>query len=181
MKNLIKFLEIALALTNSSCAYISSMSASVSPETLNYQDALEDAKGGKSDFGLVKFDNYLKEYPNSPHKQGIKFAIIEYYLQINDYQDAILNLKQYIEEYPKDKSTVFAKALAYKAISEYGLNRELIEPIKEGFFSKSLFLIFSESKTKSYTSILGNTYKIVDYIDKIQFLKNNELFLEVSP
>lgn len=174
MKNKIKFLMVVLVLISISCA-------TSTREFVLYEDILSEARSENIHFALMRFNNYLKEFPETGHKQQIKFAICELYAQINDFQDAIRKLKEYIEEYPQEKSTVFARALLYRAISEYKSEPALIEKIKEGFFSKSLFLVFSESKTKSYRSILDNTYKIVDYIDKIEFYKNNALILSVSP
>ena len=90
-------------------------------------------------------------------------------------------LSEYIKDYPDDKTAIFAQALLYKIILEGNQQPQLIEKMKENFFSKSLFLIFSKSKIKSYNSILNNTYEIADYVDKIEIFKNNGLFLKITP
>jgi tetratricopeptide (TPR) repeat protein len=174
MKNQIGILVIiGLVLINISCA--------TPREKIGYEAALSESKSANIYFSLMKFKEYLKEFPDSPYSRVVKFAISEYYFEINDYRDAMRQLKEYIEEYPQDRSAVFAKALLYRIISGYMIDPELKEKIKEEFFSKSIFLIFSGSKMKSYKSILNNTYKIVDYIDKIEFYKNNELLIEIRP
>lgn len=146
-----------------------------------YCEAMTDVKNGKIDFAFIKLTDYLRDNPQSPRSEKIKFAIAEYYLQINNYHDAILALSAFINEYPKDRNTVFAKALLYNAVKEYQKDTPLTERIKKEFFSSSIFLTFSEAKIKEYKSILNNTYKIAEYIDKIEIFKNNDLLFEITP
>ncbi len=105
----------------------------------------------------------------------------EYYVQIKDYRDAINELTKYIIDYPESKNSVIARIILYKTILDYNVEPSLLEKLKEQFFSKSLFLVFSDSKIKYYNSILNNTYKIVDYVDRIEIFKNDELFLKITP
>jgi len=160
--------------------FISLSCASLARENL-YYDALREIKYGNTDFAFMKLNNYLRECPDSIHTQKIRFAIAEYYFQIQDHHDAIYRLTEYIKDYQEDKSTVFAWALLYKIISDYNKEPLLIEKIKEKFFAKSLFLIFSDSKVKHYRSILNNTYKIAEYVNKIEISKNDELLLKITP
>ena len=170
----IKFLVLVLALISISCA-------TFSQENVRYREALRESSSGNMFFAFMKFDKYLEDYPGSIHSQQVRFAVCEYLVDVKNYNSAIRKLKEYIQEYPNDKSTLFAKALLYLSISRYNSETELIEKIKQDFFSKSLLLVFSDSKSNSYTSILKNTYKIVDYLDRVEFLKNDFLFLTVSP
>jgi tetratricopeptide (TPR) repeat protein len=167
-----KFWIIILIFINLSCG---------TPALVRYQDALRDARSGNIDFAFLKLKNYLLEYPDSSHTKEIKFAIGEYYLQVQDFRDAIYKLSDYIKDYTGDGSIIFAQALLYKALLEYKKEPQLIEKIKESFFSKSLFLFFSKSKTKYHKSILNNTYKILNYLDKIEILRNNEIILKITP
>lgn len=146
-----------------------------------YNDALGDIKSGNIDFAYIKLSSYLKDNPNSVKDKKIRFAIAEYLFQTQNYRDALYKLAEYINDYPEDTSAIFAQVLLYKVLLEYKQEPEKIKNIKERFFSKSLLLIFSESKTKYYKSLLNNTYKIIDYIDKIEIFKNNEPFLIVTP
>lgn len=104
----------------------------------------------------------------------------EYYFRINDHKDAIEELTAYISDYSPDKSTVFAYFLLYKIISENYKNTDILQKIKDKFFSRALFLMFGEAKTHSYKSIFDNTYKAYEHIDKIEVYKNNELFLQMA-
>lgn len=171
--NTLKFLSIILVFLNLSCV--------TSIKDTRYCDAWEEARSGNIDFAFMKLNNYLREYPGTIHTKEIRFAICEYYFQIKDYRDAVYKLSEYIKDYPDDKTAIFAQALLYKIILEDNQQPHLIEKMKESFFSKSLFLIFSESKIKSYNSILNNTYEIADYVDKIEIFKNNDLFLKITP
>lgn len=174
MGNIRSFAITIVALLNLSC---------VTPpvDDQGFYHALKEIHLGNIDFGFMELKGYLQQHPNSIHTQKIRFGICEYYFQIEAYRDAIFKLTDYIKDYPADESTVFAKALLYSAIAKYNQEPEVIEKIKEGFFSKSLFSIFFESKNRAYKSLLNNAYKIIDYSGEIGVFKNNELFLKITP
>ncbi len=173
MKRLLKLAVISsLTLFCLSCAAITSN---------NYNEAREDIKSKNIDFAFVKLSSYIRENPNSSHAPDIKFAIIEYYFQTGNYRLAMDELAKYITGYPAEKNTVFAQAILYKILSQYKADSPLREKLKEAFFSKSIFLVFSDSKIKSYASILGNKYQIVDYVDRVEVFKNKELIFEIKP
>ncbi len=167
------FLILALILINLSCVTANS--------ERQYRVILKEIRSGDFGFSFIKLKNYLREYPDSIHKPEIIFAMAEYFFQIKDYHDSIDELTRYILDYPEDKGRVFAQAILYKIFLEYKDEPLLSEAIKESFFSKSLFLVFSESKIKYYTSALNNAYKIVEYVDKIEVFKNNEPFFKITP
>ncbi|RKY31327.1 MAG: hypothetical protein DRP74_05150 [Candidatus Omnitrophota bacterium] len=144
-------------------------------------EALQDAKAGNKDFAIMKFAEFLRMNPNTIYAKDIKFAIAEYNLEAKNYVGAIPQLAAFIEEYPEGTRTMLARALLYKALSDYGEETMTEEYMTEHFFAKCLFLIFSESKARYYVSILDNVYKIVDYIDKVKIFKNDELYLEITP
>ncbi len=169
---MLKFIIVILIFANLSCA---TTAGSL------YNDALQDIKSGNIDFAFIKLNNYSRECPNSVHAPQVKFAIIEYYFQTKNYRSAIDELAKYITEYPDEKNSVFAQAIFYKALLDYKGESPLLEKLKETFFAKPIFLIFSDSKSKSYKSILNNNYRIVDYMDKIEVYKNNGLFFEITP
>jgi hypothetical protein len=146
-----------------------------------YDDAIKEINSGNIDFGFMQLSNFLRENPGSIYKPKIRFAMIEYYFQNKSYRNALDEVVKYIIDYPNEISGVFAQAILYRILQDYNGEPSLIEKIKENFFSKSVFLTFSDSKTKSYTSILNNTYKIVDYLDRVEVYKNNALLLEITP
>lgn len=154
--------------------------ATLRPEG-DFNAFIKEIRRENADFAFMQLASYLREHPESAHVLDIRFALGEYYFQIRNYNDAIDELQYCIQSHPPDRNAVFAYAILYKIVSGYQDDPETLQKLKERFFSKSLFLVFSESKTKSYTSILNNRYDIVDYVDKIEVFKNNEAFLEVRP
>lgn len=173
MKKTSGLLLITLIFVNLSCATLTRES--------DYYRILKEIRSTNIAFSFIKLKDYLREHPNSIYKAEIKFAMIEYYFQIKDYRDAVSELTEYIMDYSEGKNTIFAKAILYKILLEYKDEPLLLEKLKETFFSKSLFLIFSDVKAKCYRSILNNTYKVIDYVDKIEVFKNDEPFLKITP
>jgi len=155
--------------------------ATIIPAEKEYCNIVKEIRTGNADFVFMKMRDFSREYPNSIYTPKVRFAMAEYYFQTRNYPDAINTIISYITDYPDDKNTIFAYALLYKIISQRRGSPELLEKLKEKFFSKPLFLIFSETKIKSYNSILNNKYKIAEYVEKIEIFKNNELFCEVTP
>jgi len=162
-----------LALLNLSCV--------TSAEQNRYREIIREAKTGNIDFAFVKLNSYLKEFPDSLHIAQARFAVCEYYFQIKDYRSAIYKLRDYIIDFPEKEATIFAQLLLYKILSEYKKEPALTEKIKESFFSKSVFFVFSDAKVKYYKSSLNNIYRILNYVDKIEVFKNNDLFLKITP
>ena len=169
----IRYVALFLVLLNLSCA--------TSTGQNRYREITRDAKAGNIDFAFVKLNSYLKDFPDSIHVAQVRFALCEYYFQIKDYRSAIYKLRDYIIDFPEEEATIFAKLILYKILSEYKKEPALTEKIKESLFSKSLFLVFSESKIKKYKTLFNNTYKVLNYVDKIEVFKNNDLFLKITP
>jgi len=167
------YLVLFLVLLNLSCA--------TSTGQNRYREITRDAKAGNIDFAFIKLNSYLKDFPDSIHVPEARFALCEYYFQINDYRSAIYKLRDYITDFPEEKATIFAQMILYKILSEYKKEPALIEKIKESLFSKSIFLVFSDAKVKYYKSSLNNIYRISNYVDKIEVFKNNDLFLKITP
>lgn len=161
---------------------LSSLSCSTLPSNSRYYNAVKEARsGGQADFVFLELRQYLQDYPDSRHSPEVKFAICDYYFQTKNYRQAIEELKNYILKYPDQKNIVFAQALLYKIVADYKNDANLVEKLKGLFFSKSVFLIFSESEIKSYRSALNNTYKIADYVDRIEVFRNGDLFFKITP
>lgn len=158
-----------------------SLSCAVLNRDIQYYEAVEETKAGNINFAFLRLKSYIRDNPDSIYAPQARFAICEYYIENNNYRDAIEHLARYILDYPEEKNIVFAEALLYKTLMEYKGEPQFVEKIKEKLFSKSIFLLFSDSKIKRYKSIFNNTYKIVDYIDKIEVFKNDGLFLKITP
>ncbi len=166
------FLILLLIFASLSC------SAILDPK---YSQIREDVKAGQDDFAFLKLKEYAEENPKSPRLREIEFAIGEYYFQVHDYRNAIVQLSDYISKYPDAQNTIFAQAMVYRALDKYTDEPALTQRLKEKLFAKPVFLIFTASKNKTYKSILGNTYETVDYVDKIEVFKNGEPIIAIKP
>lgn len=155
----------------------------------NYRNAMTDIKNGRSEFGFVYLKRVVESGPSSSYAPAAKFAVGEHYFDNYDYYNAIETLSDYLLKYPKDKGAVFAKLLIYKMIADIKnakisdiQHEALIKEIRKELFSKPLFLIFYDKKSpRSYKSLFKNTYLVYDYVDKIRVLRNDKIFLELSP
>jgi hypothetical protein len=59
--------------------------------------------------------------------------------------------------------------------------KRMLENAKRDFFSKPLFLLFTEYKETSYRSALWNKFKIRYYIDNVEVYRNGQLFVKITP
>ncbi len=166
-------------------AFLSSCASFSSVDTL-YNEARVFAREGRLDFAFLSLKELLRQSPNYRHAAGVKFAIAEYHFSNSEFKAAIIALVDYLNHYPEDKFNIFAKGMLYKSISDVKLQesdktQEIIKEIKKEFFASPVFFVFSEFKEKSVTSILGNSYLLKEYVDKIEIFQNDKLFLSVSP
>lgn len=158
--------------------------ASLAGDRILYNRAVDSARN--SDFNTTFFAlrQLLREYPESNYIPDTKFALGEYYFKQNNYRESLGMLSDFLDNYPQHQARVFALAMVYKLFKEYASDKTLEAfdiKIKDKFFNKPLFLLFSRSRNKTYHSFLDTNFTIREYIDKIEILKDNESFLEVSP
>lgn len=170
------------------CVFLSSC-ATFSDSGVYYRQAYQEAKRKNFDGAFMRLRASLNEDPHSPYAPRVAFAIGEYYLDNNDYLDAVVAFRNYIENYPNDRGVVFAELIIYKMFTELKpaknvpiKEKDLLEGIRKKMFSRPVFFIFFEnSKIFSYGSLFGNRYTAFDYIDKVKVMRNDKLFLELSP
>lgn len=170
------------------CVFLSSC-ATISDSANYYRDACQQAKNKNYDAAFMRLRAVLNDNPHSQYAPKAAFAIGEYYLERRDYLDAVVAFHQYIENYPSDSGVIFAETVIYKIATEVKSiksipikGRDLLEGIRKRMFSKPVFFIFSEKKKSySYRSLFGNVYVAFDYVDKVKIMRNDQLFLELSP
>lgn len=149
-----------------------------------YREALQNAKQGELNATLFTLRRLLRDYPDSRYVADTKFALGEYYFRENVYQDSYNIFLDFLENYPEHQATPFALAMIHKLLMKYNQGKmymPLNEKIRNKFFNKPLFLLFSKSRNKTYHSLLNTRFIIREYIDKIEILKDNETFLVVRP
>lgn len=155
----------------------------------SYYSALSDIKEGQPAFAFIALKNVVASAPDSSYAAPAQFSVGEYYFDNSDYYNAVETLSDYLSRYPKDKGVVFAKLLIYKMIADIKNTKvadvqhdALIKEIRKELFSRPLFLIFYDKKSpRSYKSLFKNVYRVYDYVDKIRVLRNDKIFLELSP
>ncbi|MEW6008531.1 MAG: hypothetical protein AB1629_02735 [Candidatus Omnitrophota bacterium] len=162
-----------------------SLTANFSPADKLYFQAKQFAKEGKRDFVFLSLSELIREYPGYKFIAEARFAVGEYHFLSGNYNKAVNDLVGFLKNYPNHKGSVFAKSFLYKIINDNKwINSEeagkIAKAIKEEFFSTPAFFVFSEFKEKSLKSLLGNSYSLKEYVDKIEIFANGKLLLSVS-
>lgn|GEM_PF-550527 len=169
-----------------SCLGVLTSCASFTSVDALYNDARHFAKEGRQDFAFLSLTELLREDSEYRYAAEAKFAIAEYYFLKSEFSMAIPELVDLLNSYPESKLSLFTKSILYKIISDVKWEKSdktqaLIKEIRNEFFASPVFFVFSEFKEKSITSLLGNTYLLKEYVDKIDIFQNDKLFLSVSP
>lgn len=150
-----------------------------------YTEAVRCIKAKQPDFAFMKFRGVIRDFPESPLAQKSIFAMAEYYYDCGMYRDAINNFTLCAKDCSDLKASVIAKAYILKIIKDMkkpGLEeKRTAEDMKREFFSKSLFLVFSEYKKTSYRSASLNKFRIKHHAGNIDVYRNDQLFLTVEP
>ncbi|MFA5199291.1 MAG: outer membrane protein assembly factor BamD [Candidatus Omnitrophota bacterium] len=141
----------------------------------DYQLAKDAAKSGDKEFALMHFSSVLKNDPDPNHRQEALFAVAEYYYLAGDFPDSLGSLSEFLENYPDSKLRPVALFLLLE-ISENFNNDSLSKSVEKQIMDlKRIFLVFKEAQEYSFKSPLGLDYKLIYYIDKIEFFINGQL------
>ena len=150
-----------------------------------YDEAIRYTKLKQPDFALMEFRSILQDFPKTVFAQKALFAIAEYCYDRRMHYEAIRNFTAHINDYPGSAANVFARAYLLKIMQDIREpnpeERRLFEEIKTAFFSKPLFLLFSEYKKTSYKSPSQNKFKIRYYVGNIEVYRNGQLFVKLTP
>lgn len=182
MRNINRIIAIVLCLVLCSCA-------TVSDSGQYYRKARSYVDKNDHDSAFLNLRAILNNEPNSAYAPFAAFAVAEYYFERDDYLDAAMAFRKYINGYPKDDGVVFAELMIYKMATQSNTKnlpyneRYFLDNIRKKMFSKPLFIIFKESKRESftYTSALNNVYSAFDHVDKITIERNGQTLLEIAP
>ncbi len=141
-----------------------------------YQCAREAAASADQNSAFSFFHSLLRFGEASPYYDDALFAVGEYYFWNSDYGDSRTALTALLTCYPQGKAAPFAAAflLRIDESSRPGFSSDDLR--KKIITFKQLSLLFSEYKEYSYNSPLGNLYKAVYFIDRVEFYRNGELF-----
>ncbi|MFC1753373.1 tol-pal system YbgF family protein [Thermoproteota archaeon] len=140
---------------------------------------------GNYDSAFLILRSIVNNKPNSQYAAMASFAVAEYYLMKKAYVECRYALKRYLDNYPDDKGVVFAEAMLYELSADKKNSsnaQELLDRIRERVFSKPTFFLFSsKSKRFSYWSVFDNNYTAVDYMDRVEILRNGKVYSKIAP
>ena len=132
------------------------------------------------DFAFMHFRSLLINYPDSKYAHDALFAIGEYYFIAGDYNNTIEALSNFINDYPDSEGLSFALMYLLKA-AEIRRQEPLAEKLKNKIISlKRLSFLFRESKGWTYKSPLRIKYRVIYYMDKVEFYVDDKLFEKIS-
>ncbi|OGX31863.1 MAG: hypothetical protein A3D27_00025 [Omnitrophica WOR_2 bacterium RIFCSPHIGHO2_02_FULL_46_37] len=145
-----------------------------------YSTAIREAESGNIDFAFMYFRSLLRNYPDSKYTHDASFAIGEYYFIAADYKNAAEVWSNFINDYPDSKGLPFALMYLFRVA---GIRRDasLVEKLKNKIIGlKQLTFLFRESKGYTYKSPLRRKYRMIYYIDKVEFYVDDKLFEKIS-
>jgi TolA-binding protein len=149
-------------------------------ESWLYSNAINEAKKGDYEFSFLNLHSLVIGFPQTKYLENSLFAIGEYHYKDNNHADATDAFIQLLEKFPDSKSTVFALAYLLN-IAQKRQDQELSSKLEKAIATfHKLSLVFRNSKEFTYKSILFSKYKVIYYIDKVEFYKDGELFAQVS-
>lgn len=145
-----------------------------------YYRGIEAAKSQDLDSAFMYFQLLLSFPSELKYRQDALFATGEYYFAIGDYRDANSAFMQLIRDYPDYKGKLFALAYLFK-IAEKQDKESLAKSLENKIiiFKRSIFL-FKDSQDYKYKSPLCKEYKVIYYIDKVEFSINGKSFAQIS-
>lgn len=145
-----------------------------------YSMAIREAESGNMDFAFMHFRSLLRNYPDSKYTQDASFAIGEYYFIAADYKNAAEVWSTFINDYPDSKGLPFALLYLLK-LAEIRRDGSLVEKLKNKIIGlNQLTFLFRESKGYTYKSPLRRKYRMIYYIDKVEFYVDDKLFEKIS-
>ena len=145
-----------------------------------YAMAIREAKAGNMDFAFMHFRSLLRNYPDSKYAHDALFATGEYYFIAGDYNNTIEALSNFINDYPDSEGLPFALLYLLKA-AEIRRQEPLAEKLKNKIISlKRLSFLFRESEGYTYKSPLRIKYRVIYYIDKVEFHVDDKLSEKIS-
>ena len=145
-----------------------------------YSCAREAAQAGDRDAAFSYCHSLLHYGEASPYYQDALFAVGEYYFEHGDYGGSAAVLITLLNAYPQGKAMPFA-ALFLLRIDESAHRMMPSDDLKKKIITfKQLSLLFSEYKEYAYNSPLGNRYKAVYFIDKVEFYVDDQILAIVA-
>ena len=149
-----------------------------------YAKAIRAIKQKQYDYALMEFRTIIRDYPGTKYAQRAMFGIGEYFYNNSMHYEAIDAFSDYVAKYPNSDAGIFARAYLLKITEDIARpteeDRAMLDGMKKEFFSKPVFLLFSEYKELSYRSVFRNSFKIRYYLDIIEVYRNGQIFIKIA-
>ncbi|MFA4991790.1 MAG: outer membrane protein assembly factor BamD [Candidatus Omnitrophota bacterium] len=149
-----------------------------------YAKAIKAIKEKQYDYAFMQFRAIVRDYPGTKYTQRAMFGTGEYFYNSNMHYEAIEAFSDYIRRYPDSDAGIFARAyllnIAETIARPTEEDKAMVDGMKKEFFSKPVFLLFSEYKEFSYKSVFGNSFEIRYYLDIIEVYRNGQIFIKIA-
>ncbi len=140
-----------------------------------YSQAVAAARSGDRMFAFMNFRDVAAHDSGSKYREKALFAMGEYYFSVRDYNDAFKAFDDLLSQYPASKMKPFALFYLYKMANASG-ETGMAGKIKNEILNwERVILIFKKSKEHKLRSPMGINYKLVHYVDRLEFYIDGKL------
>lgn len=144
-----------------------------------YSQAIRSVQSGTTDFAFLQFYKLANSYPESKFLENALFSIGEYYFSTNNYSAAFQIFNKFIKKYPQSKAKFPALAYLLK-ISNKEQNEALVKELEQKIKAeKRTIFLFGDCKEYTYKSSFSKIYRVLCFIDKMEFYVDGQLFMEI--
>ena len=145
-----------------------------------YSEGVNAARSGDLDFAFMHFRGLLTAVGESIFSEGALFAVGEYYFLVADYYDAYQTFDRFVKDYPDSPARIFALAYLLE-ITRKQERKDIIKNLEKAIVTfQQLSLVFSDFKTHTYLSPLSKNYRVIYFIDRVEFYIDEKLFTKIS-
>ena len=144
-----------------------------------YSRAQSAVKSGDQEFAFMHFLSVLKDNPQSKHREEALFATAEYFFLVSDYVDSFSALQEFLEDYPYSKMRTLALLYLLKISQIWRSDQSTQDIEKQIINSKRVILLFKDTQEYRLKSPLGINYKLIYYIDRLEFYLDDKLQTQI--
>jgi len=145
----------------------------------DYSLARQLANNGDKDFAFINFVSASENEANPKLKEKALFATGEYYFLNSDYTEAFNTFNNFLNDYPDSKLKPFALFYIMEIAKSAGEN-DLAKKIETHIINLDrIILLFKRSKEYKVRSPLGSNYRLVRYIDRLEFYSDGKIQAQI--
>lgn len=140
----------------------------------DYSQAVAAAKAGDRIFAFMNFRD-VAAHGSSLYREKALFALGEYYFSIRNNNEAFKSFEEMLSRYPDSKMKPFALFYMYKIANDSG-NDGIAGKLKQEILDwERVILIFKKSKEHKLRSPMAINYKLIHYVDRLEFYIDGKL------